>query len=199
MASTRDSLAVIALLGNVGKKYEKTRHNAGWMLTPFLAGDPRWQQKFKARWARERIGGSSAILLEPQTMMNRSGESVVAALRFFKVEPQDLIVVHDETELPFGEAGVRQGGGLAGHNGLKSITQAIGSKEFWRVRIGIGRPTRGDLHSHVLGRFAEDEEAVLNDILERVGTVVRDGLSDRFASAAQRFRVIAIEESGRMQ
>lgn len=167
---------MIALLGNSGTKYERTRHNAGWMLTPCLAPEAAWQQKFKGRWSRSRLNHKDVIILEPQTMMNRSGESVVAALRFFKLDPEHLIVVHDETELPFGEVGIRMGGGLAGHNGLRSIAQSISSREFWRVRIGIGRPAHGALHSHVLGRFSKDEEAQLPTILQGVADKLRDTL-----------------------
>lgn len=183
---SRGSLKLVVFLGNPGRQYERTRHNAGWLvLDAFpLATGLAWQTKFKGSWAKvgtgklgsgaaaggAAAGGAAApgsvILLKPETMMNLSGESVQAAARFFRVEPGEILVVHDDVELPFGTVASRRGGGLAGHNGLKSIVNRIGSRDFWRLRIGVGRPAHGELRGHVLGRFSADEQAMLPAVLD---------------------------------
>ena len=159
-------IQLCVFLGNPGKNYEKTRHNIAWLAARHLPlySSLTWQDKFKGRFC-------SPYLL-PQTFMNLSGESVCACMSFYKILPARLLVVHDDTELPFGTAGFRWGGGLAGHNGLRSIKQHLGTQEFWRFRLGIGRPQHGDLSSHVLGKFSPAEEAVLEDYLSRVMTAL---------------------------
>lgn len=186
---------LLVLLGNTGSRYARTRHNAGWMLeeTRLLSGAPGWQQKFKGLWCRTAIEGHSVVILKPQTMMNLSGESVQAATRFFRIGTDSVAVAHDEVELPFGEIGVRFGGGLAGHNGLRSVAHCLGTRDFWRVRIGVGRPRRGELHGHVLGRFDADEEAVLPDILEATASLVEEGYRGGFASLPPRRQAISVE------
>ena len=182
--SANERPKLLVFLGNTGSRYARTRHNAGWMLLdrePFSAVSG-WQRKFKAEWARTTFAGADIVLLKPQTMMNMSGESVQAAARFFRFSPPEVMVAHDEVELKFGQVGLRRGGGLAGHNGLRSIANCLATREFWRVRIGVGRSAHGDLHDHVLGRFASDEEGSLPTILD--GTVsmiescVESGLTD---------------------
>jgi peptidyl-tRNA hydrolase, PTH1 family len=156
---------LIVFLGNPGKKYEKTRHNAAWRL-----GDNRdrsWQKKFNGLWCKEGNGADQKILLKPQTFMNLSGDSVRKAMDFFKLTPKEVLVVHDELELPFGEVQHRFGGGLAGHNGLKSIKQQLGTADFGRLRIGIGRPPYGDVQRWVLSPFAPIEEAELEDVIRK--------------------------------
>jgi PTH1 family peptidyl-tRNA hydrolase len=169
-----DSPKLLAFLGNTGPRYARTRHNVAWMLLdhgPFAYAE-NWQQKFKAVWARAPLGGEQVTLLKPQTMMNLSGESVQAAMRFFRFLPSEILVAHDDVELPFGAAAIRLGGGLAGHNGLRSVTQCLGTRDFWRLRIGVDRPGRGDLHNHVLGRFSEQEEALLPGFLSKLATLL---------------------------
>ena len=180
--STDNSPALLVFLGNTGNRYARTRHNAGWMLLdhpPFNEAEG-WQQKFKALWTRFQVAGTSILLLRPQTMMNLSGESVQAAIRFFRHTPDELLVVHDDVEVPFGSVGLRKGGGLAGHNGLRSIAGCLATREFWRLRIGVGRPPRGDLHGHVLGRFSPQEEAELPAILDTAAGLLLDGLRQGF-------------------
>ena len=173
---------LLVFLGNTGARYARTRHNAGWMLLdrePFCdAGN--WQQKFKAAWTKFAFSGISVLLLKPQTMMNLSGESVQTAMRFFRYAPDEVLVAHDDVELAFGRVGIRMGGGLAGHNGLRSIANSLSTRDFWRLRIGVGRPGRGDLHDHVLGRFSPEEETVLPCILDETVAILTDGLRSGF-------------------
>ena len=186
-----DSPQLLVLLGNTGSRYAGTRHNAGWMLEgDLLALDGRggegWQQKFKAFWTRITIEGRSVVVVKPQTMMNLSGESVQAATRFFRFTADSVAVAHDDVELPFGEIGVRFGGGLAGHNGLRSVAHCLGTQDFWRIRIGVGRPRHGELHGHVLGRFSSDEEALLPEIVHAAAELVRRGCAGGFGSLPSR-------------
>ncbi|HDQ45068.1 MAG TPA: peptidyl-tRNA hydrolase [bacterium] len=122
--------------------------------------------------------GGDAVLLRPDTFMNRSGESVQTALHFFKADPDALLVAHDDVELDFGTAGFKRGGGLAGHNGLRSIAGSIGTRDFLRFRLGIGRPLRGEVASHVLGKFTEAESGLLPDFLDRAWALLEGGLQD---------------------
>src|SRR5215216_57207 len=143
-ASTLDLLVVG--LGNPGREYERTRHNAGWMVVDELARrrDGSFRSKFSGQLAEVRDGDLRLALLKPETYMNVSGRSVGEAMRFFKVEPGALLVVHDDVDLEPGRLQARLGGGLAGHNGLRSISEMLGTQDFLRLRIGVGRPERGD-------------------------------------------------------
>jgi PTH1 family peptidyl-tRNA hydrolase len=160
-ASTLDLL--VAGLGNPGRDYERTRHNAGWLVVDELARrhGGSWRSKFSGSLAEVRLGELRLGLLKPETYMNESGRSVGAAARFFKVEPESLLVVHDDVDLEPGRLQARRGGGLAGHNGLRSLAQHLGTQEFLRLRIGVGRPGRGDRRSvsdWVLSPFEPDQD-----------------------------------------
>lgn len=173
---------LIVALGNPGIKYENTRHNVGWKALEYLSfwNDLVWKEKFKGFYAQKNIDGEQIVFLMPQTFMNLSGESVRPAMDFFKVQVDELLVAHDEIDLPYGTLGVKTGGGLAGNNGLKSINQHISSKEFHRIRIGIGRPAFGDVSSHVLGQFNEEERINLEDLhklaAESIEAYLKDGI-----------------------
>jgi PTH1 family peptidyl-tRNA hydrolase len=180
-ASTLDLL--VAGLGNPGREYERTRHNVGWLVLDELARrhGGSWRSKFSGSLAEERLGGARIALLKPETYMNESGRSVAAAARFFKAEPERLLVVHDDVDLEPGRLQARRGGGLAGHNGLRSLAQHLGSQEFLRLRIGVGRPGRGDPRSvsdWVLSGFApeDDVEALVSRSADAVESLVTDGL-----------------------
>ena len=146
-ASTLDLL--VAGLGNPGREYERTRHNVGWLVADELARrrGGSFRSKFSGRLAEVRLGERRLALLKPETYMNESGRSISAAARFFKVPLEALLVVHDDVDLEEGRLQARQGGGLAGHNGLRSIARALGTQDFLRLRIGVGRPARGDPRS----------------------------------------------------
>jgi len=187
-ASTLDLLVVG--LGNPGREYERTRHNAGWLVLDELARrhDGSWRSKFSGSLAEVRLGDLRLALLKPETYMNESGRSVGAAVRFFKVEPEQVLVVHDDVDLEPDRLQARGGGGLAGHNGLRSLGQHLGSKDFLRLRIGVGRPGRGDPRSvadWVLSPFApeEDSEALVARAADAVETIAQDGLE----AAQQRY------------
>jgi peptidyl-tRNA hydrolase, PTH1 family len=180
-APTLDLLVVG--LGNPGRGHAGDRHNVGWMVVDELARrlDGRWRAKFSGQLAEVRLDGLRLGLLKPETFMNDSGRSVAAAARFFKVEPQSLLVVHDDVDLEAGRLQARAGGGLAGHNGLRSLAQALGTQDFLRLRIGVGRPGRGDPRSvadYVLSSFdaEEDAGALVSRAADAVGTLARDGL-----------------------
>lgn len=185
----RDRPKLLVFLGNTGGRYARTRHNVAWLLEEELGGGGAWQQKFKGVWRKATIEGEQVVVLKPQTMMNLSGEAVQAAARFFKFDVADVAVAHDDVELAFGEAGIRMGGGLAGHNGLRSVAHCLGTRDFWRVRIGVGRPRHGELHGHVLGRFSREEEAELPDALGSVAGLVRQGYREGFASVPEKTSV----------
>lgn len=181
MASTLDLL--VAGLGNPGREYEHTRHNVGFMVADELARrhGGSFRSKFSGRLAEVRLDRLRLALLKPETYMNESGRSVGAAARFFGVEPDGLLVVHDDVDLEPGRLQARLGGGLAGHNGLRSITQHVGSQEFLRLRIGVGRPERGDrrpVADFVLSEFESDVDvgAMLARAADAVETLASEGL-----------------------
>jgi len=158
---------LIVFLGNPGFQYRQTRHNCGWMVCDRLAEMvpelDSWQSKFHGLFTKRR----DIVLLKPQTFMNESGVSVQEACRFFGFAPADLIVVHDDIELDFATVKQQLGGGMGGHNGLRSIKQHLGTDLFGRLRIGVGRPTGGiQVADFVLGRFSAVEEAQMQKTLD---------------------------------
>ena len=172
-------IELVAFLGNPGARYSRTRHNAGRMVLEAVSAPPEdsWREKFHGRIADVALEGLKCRYLVPETFMNLSGKSVAAASVFFKTPPGGLLVVHDDLEIPFGCISLRFGGGLAGHNGLKSIRDGLGTADFGRLRIGIGRPPRGSVESWVLGRFSPDEEAALPLIMNAAARMLREVLS----------------------
>jgi PTH1 family peptidyl-tRNA hydrolase len=161
-ASSLDLLVVG--LGNPGREYARHRHNVGWMVVEELARrhGASWKSKFSGQLAEVRIDGHRVALLKPETFMNESGRSVGAAARFYKLEPDAVLVVHDEIDLEPGRLQARRGGGLAGHNGLRSIAAHLRTEDFLRLRVGVGRPGRGDPRppaDYVLSPFTADEDA----------------------------------------
>ena len=182
-ASTLDLLLVG--LGNPGREHALDRHNVGWMVVDELARrhDGSFRSKFSGRLAEVRLDGLRVALLKPETYMNLSGSSLAAAARFFKLPTEQIAVVHDDVDLDTGRIQVRLGGGLAGHNGLRSIRQALGSAEFLRTRVGVGRPGRGDrrpVADYVLSPFApeDDVETIVGRAADAVETLTRDGLDE---------------------
>src|SRR6185437_9843772 len=164
-------------------EYAATRHNAGWMVVDELAHrlGGSWRSKFSGQLAEVRLEDARLALVKPETYMNESGKSIAAAARFFKTPVEAVLVVHDDVDLDEGRLQARLGGGLAGHNGLRSIAQALGSQEFLRMRIGVGRPGRGDrrpVADYVLAPFPPetDVEALVGRAADAVESIVRDGL-----------------------
>jgi PTH1 family peptidyl-tRNA hydrolase len=187
-APTLDLLVVG--LGNPGREYGDTRHNVGFMVVEELARrhDAGFRSKFSGLVADVRIQGHRVALLEPQTFMNDSGKSVAAAARFYKVPFPSLLVVHDEVDLAVGRLQIRLGGGLAGHNGLRSVVRQLGSPDFLRLRIGVGRPDRGDprpVADFVLSPF--EPEVDVEGIVGRAADAVEALAADGAEAAQQRF------------
>lgn len=182
-ASTLDLL--IAGLGNPGREHAGDRHNAGWMVVDELARrvGATFKAKFDGRLGEARLADARVALLKPETYMNESGRSIAAAARFFKVAPEAVLVVHDDVDLEVGRLQARLGGGLAGHNGLRSIAKALGTSEFLRVRIGVGRPGRGDrrdIADYVLSAFEphEDVEAIVSRAADAVEALLAEGVEE---------------------
>lgn len=170
-------------LGNPGPRYAGTRHNVGFDVAARLV--ERWdlgraKDKFRGRFVEGRVGGSRVAVLQPQTFMNESGDAVGPARGALKLPLERLVVVHDEIDLPFGRIEIRLGGGLAGHNGLKSLKRGLGSGEFHRVRVGVGRPGTTDpeiVSAHVLGKFTEPR-AQVEDLIDDAARAVERLLDD---------------------
>jgi peptidyl-tRNA hydrolase, PTH1 family len=182
-ASTLDLL--VAGLGNPGREYVATRHNVGFLVADELARrlGGSWRAKFSGDLAEVRLDGLRLALLKPQTFMNESGRSVGAAVRFFKVAPADVLVVHDEVDLEPGRLQARLGGGLAGHNGLRSVAQHLGTPDFARLRIGVGRPERGDprpVADFVLSEFPPElnVDSLVAKAADAVESVAAEGLEE---------------------
>jgi peptidyl-tRNA hydrolase, PTH1 family len=182
-ASTLELL--VAGLGNPGRQYERTRHNVGWLVADELAKrhGGSFRGKFSGQFAETRLEELRLALLKPETYMNVSGRSIGAARKFFKVDPADVLVVHDDVDLEPGRLQARFGGGLAGHNGLRSIAQSLGTNDFLRLRIGVGRPGRGDRRSvadYVLDEFEPeiDADELIGRSADAVETIAREGLEE---------------------
>lgn len=190
-------IRLAAFLGNHGSQYEKTRHNVAWQFAaalPFCA-ELRWQEKFKGEWACmefplfAKIAAESfpqilnaegelplpksapekIYFLKPHTFMNLSGESIAALASFFKIGADEILVLHDELELPLGTFGLKWAGGLAGHNGLRSAKATLGTQDFWRIRFGITKPAGRDIADYVLSNFSDDEAITMSIVFEKAG------------------------------
>jgi len=172
-------------LGNPGRRYERTRHNAGFLVVDRLAerqGTSIVRAQLGALVESVRLGDHPVVLAKPQSFMNLSGQPAASLRGWYKVANEDVVVVHDEVDLPFGDVRVKKGGGSGGHNGLKDLVEKLGTSDFVRVRVGIGRPPAGwDTADYVLSGFSPDEESALPDVVDRaadaVVLVVERGLS----------------------
>jgi peptidyl-tRNA hydrolase, PTH1 family len=166
-------------LGNPGREYENSRHNVGFVVADEvkrLHGWPDFKPKFSGLWTRGSLEGHEVVLLKPQTYMNLSGTSVQPAAAFFKVPPEQIVVAHDEIDLPWRDVRLKMGGGHAGNNGIRSIIQSLGTPDFLRVRVGIGKPPagfRGDGADWVLSNFDGVERAELTEVVARAADAIR--------------------------
>jgi PTH1 family peptidyl-tRNA hydrolase len=173
-------MKLIVGLGNPGKDYSTHRHNVGWMVLDRLIGDDD-----KDVHVEEKFGGLVArsvhfndIFFKPLTFMNSSGDAVATIAGFYKIEAKDIIVVHDEMDIPLGDVRVKTGGGHAGHNGVKSVINRLGTKDFTRVRCGIGRPDEGvEVLQHVLGSFKQSDAETLSGMLARAAADIHNLLA----------------------
>lgn len=181
---------LIVGLGNPGSKYRDTRHNIGFMSVDKFADDESipWKEKFNAEYATFSLKGEKGYLLKPMTYMNLSGESVQKAAHFFKVEKENILVIHDELDLPFGSAELKKGGGLAGHNGLKSIAENMSTRDFLRLRLGIGRPVHGDVSNFVLSSFSNDENIQLEKYIIETKNIIEKVILDGYDKTAGKYK-----------
>jgi len=192
-------------LGNPGREYAFNRHNVGFMAVDAIAAAhdfPSWRKRFSGLAAEGKLGGAPALLLKPQTFMNESGRAVGEALRFYRLELGDVVVFHDELDLAPGKVRVKIGGGVAGHNGLRSLTAHIGN-DYVRVRIGIGHPGRKDrVTGHVLHDFVKADHAWLDPLLAAIAEeapYLAEGANDKFQSRVAHALQADAEEAPREQ
>src|SRR5579872_2413989 len=169
-------MRLIVGLGNPGARYARNRHNIGFVIADAVVrryGFSAYRDRFKGEVAEGPIGGERCLLLKPQTFMNDSGEAVLAAMSFYKIRPEDILVIHDELDLRPGKVRVKRGGGSAGHNGLRSIDALVGA-DYWRLRIGIGHPGVKELvHPYVLQNFpAEEVKLWVEPLVEAVAEII---------------------------
>jgi len=183
-------IQLVAFLGNYGREYASTRHNTGWQFADSLpfSGNIQWQKKFKglcaavdmtqfAGWVQQyslcvkkdgtpvplpKNASDKIYFLKPETYMNLSGDSIIELVNFYKLKPENVMVVHDELELPLGTISLKWSGGLGGHNGLRSTKAVLNTPDFWRLRFGIGRPDNGQIADYVLAPFTSDERIILS-------------------------------------
>lgn len=184
-------MKLIAGLGNPTAKYENTRHNVGFAVIDELVDKyniPLDVIKHKGMYGKGKIEGQTVILLKPMTFMNLSGESVAEVAKYYKIPPEDVIVIYDDINLDVGRLRIREKGSAGGHNGIKNIIAHLGTEEFPRLRIGIGmKPPRMDLADYVLSHFSEDEQAAMNQGYERACEAMVQMVTDDIAGAMNRY------------
>ncbi|MEE2903645.1 MAG: aminoacyl-tRNA hydrolase [Myxococcota bacterium] len=184
-------MKLIVGLGNPGGEYDETRHNVGFQVIDELKrqfSHAVFDKKFKGLVTRARIGGEDAILLKPMTYMNLSGESVGPAAGFYKIPPEDIIVVHDELDIEPGRIKLKKGGGHGGHNGLKSLVKHLPNANFTRVRLGIGRPPpRWETANYVLGKFTKQEQPIIEEVIRSATKAVEVILEEGLPSAMKEY------------
>ena len=187
-------MKLIVGLGNPGREYVHTRHNAGFEVMDAIADHVSAdisQKKFKALIDKVRIGNESVLLMKPQTYMNNSGEAVRAAMDFYHLTPQDLLVIYDDMDMPVGRLRLRQKGSAGGHNGMNSIIKHLGGDTFPRIRVGIGgeKHPGQDLADYVLGHFKDDEKELLSDALDKAEKAAELFAQDEFSEAMNKYSV----------
>lgn len=193
-------IRLVAFLGNYGREYAGTRHNVAWQFEENLpfSSNLSWQSKFKGNYAvletsrlaeilcekdiLKKKDGSPVLIpegapdkiyfLKPETYMNLSGESIIELANFFKIKPEETLVIHDELELPIGTVSLKWSGGLGGHNGLRSTKAVFGTPDFWRIRFGISKPTDRDIAAYVLGAFTADEKIILSQVFPQASVLL---------------------------
>jgi PTH1 family peptidyl-tRNA hydrolase len=194
--SIMTAIRLIVGLGNPGPEYQKTRHNAGFWLLDELAWDYKQsfhaEGKFFGELARAAVPAGDLWLLKPATFMNLSGQSVVALARFYKILPNEILVVHDELDLPPGCARFKQGGGHGGHNGLKDIIAKLGSADFWRLRLGVGHPgDRNEVVNYVLKKPRAEEQTAIDQAIVAALAVLPQAMAGDMPSAMKQLHTVA--------
>ncbi|MCE5048942.1 aminoacyl-tRNA hydrolase [Staphylococcus equorum] len=163
-------------LGNIGKRFEQTKHNIGFEVIDYMLDQNQFsldKQKFKGAYTIERIGGEKVMFIEPLTMMNLSGEAVGPLMKYYDIDIDDLVVLYDDLDLPQGEIRLRQKGSAGGHNGIESMIQVLGTDQFKRIRIGVDRPSNGmSIVDYVLQKFSKQEMQIMNKVIEHSARAV---------------------------
>ena len=184
-------MKIIVGLGNPGNEYAKTRHNVGFMLVDALAEHLNinlWKDKFNAQIAEGRIGTEKILLVKPQTYMNNSGEAVGPLMRWYKVTPEDIIVAHDDMDIPAGTIRIRKKGSSGGHNGIKSLIAHLGSENFPRVRLGVGRPLPGwSVVNHCLAPFPQEDNTAVDEAIKYLIPAVECIVNDSVDMAMNKY------------
>jgi peptidyl-tRNA hydrolase, PTH1 family len=194
-------MKLLAGLGNPGPQYRDTRHNAGFLVIDALAArwrvEGQWREQQQALTIKTVFAGTPVLLAKPMTFMNLSGQAVAGLAGFFKIDPADVLVIVDETALPIGRLRARPEGSAGGHNGLKSVTQHLGTQAFPRLRIGVGRgDARRELADHVLGRFEPDERAIVEAAVLRAAEAVELFVTDGIARVMNAFNAANEKDPG---
>lgn len=183
-------MKIVVGLGNPGNQYKDTRHNIGFLVVDELArrwNTPSWKRRYDAEVSEHRAIGP-VLLVKPQTFMNLSGNSVREAAKFYKTPSTDIVVIHDDLDLPAGRLRIRERGGSGGHRGIESMLSQLGADDFVRVRCGVGRPPEGwESADYVLGRFAPDEQALIKEAIDKAADAVEAILKEGTAPAMNRF------------
>lgn len=191
-------IRLYAFLGNYGREYAGNRHNVAWLFLSAsgLAGELSWERKFKGRFAWLDRPEGRIWFLTPETYMNNSGESVAELARFFRLAPGEILAVHDELELPFGVFGFKFSGGLGGHNGLRSMERHLGTRDFARLRFGIGRPDHDDVAGYVLSDFSRDEREILaSAVFPPAAKALSECMDSGFDSVRERCKKVVDRKS----
>lgn len=179
----------VVALGNPGVEYAATRHNIAWQLLECLSFFPqiKWQKKYLGRFGKVDFAGERLFFLKPETFMNLSGDGVGVVVKDHGFTAEQILVVHDDIELNFGVISFKINGGLAGHNGLRSIAQRLNNKEFNRFRLGISRPQHGDITRHVLSNFSAEEKPFLDQYLETAAEILEEGLANEMGLVVEKY------------
>ncbi|MDP3180127.1 MAG: aminoacyl-tRNA hydrolase [Spirochaetaceae bacterium] len=183
-------IRLYAFLGNHGREYRGNRHNVAWQFLESLPfyGELRWERKFKGSFAIRETAAGRTWILRPETYMNLSGDSAAELMRFYQIQGSELLAMHDELEMPFGFFGFKFGGGLGGHNGLRSLEARLGTRDFARLRFGIGRPSHPDVAGYVLSDFdALEREALSSQVFPKAVSALELCESEGFDEALARF------------
>lgn len=175
-------MKIIAGLGNPGQKYDKTKHNTGFMTMDHYLDEKGLsldKDKFEGLWTKQKINGEDVILLEPQTYMNESGRSVSQVANFFKVDPEDILIIQDDMDMPIGKIRIRANGKSGGHNGIKSIIRDLGTEKFNRLKIGIRHPKNVTVVSWVLTPFNDEQQKLMDDAFDTSVKIIDDFIAGR--------------------
>jgi PTH1 family peptidyl-tRNA hydrolase len=190
-------IRLYAFLGNYGREHRGNRHNVAWQFLeslPFF-GELRWERKFKGRFSTLETAAGRVWLLMPETYMNLSGDSAAELMKFFQIEPGELLAAHDELEMAFGSFGFKMGGGLGGHNGLRSLEARLGTRDYARLRFGIGRPDHPDVAGYVLSDFAPPEREALDcSVFPAAGRALAECMDEGFEAALKKYPKVKATE-----